>query len=162
MTRERFGEIVEEALAELPERFREQLVDVLFVVQLLHDLFKDPQRIKGGLNLMTREQMLVGGENSDKVLVPGNAEESDLYIAVTWEDPDLEMPPKENDRLTSEQISLVKRWIDAGAPWVDETTRAQYFAEERMREETEDGVIIKTSGGLGDEWTYRRYRPEDV
>ncbi|MFT5469780.1 MAG: hypothetical protein ACI8UO_004902, partial [Verrucomicrobiales bacterium] len=34
--------------------------------------------------------------------------------------------------------------------------------EERSREVTEDGVLVKTSGGLGDEWTYRRYKPEDV
>ena len=27
---------------------------------------------------------------------------------------------------------------------------------------TADGVIVKTSGGLADEWTYRRYKPEDV
>ena len=33
MTRERFGEIVEEALAEIPEIFREHLADVVFVVE---------------------------------------------------------------------------------------------------------------------------------
>ncbi len=33
MTRERFGKIMEEALAELPARFREHLDDVLFVVE---------------------------------------------------------------------------------------------------------------------------------
>ena len=36
----------------------------------------DPEKIKGDLNLLTREGMLKGGENSDKVLVPGKAAES--------------------------------------------------------------------------------------
>ena len=27
---------------------------------------------------------------------------------------------------------------------------------------TVDGVLVKTSGGLSDQWTYRRYQPEDV
>ena len=25
-----------------------------------------------------------------------------------------------------------------------------------------EGVIVKTSGGLSEDWTYRRYKPEDV
>ena len=83
----------------------------------------DPAKIKGELNLLTREAMLKGGEYSDKVLVPGNAEESDLYIAVTWRDEDLEMPPKENDRLNEEQISVLRDWINNGAIWPDEETQ---------------------------------------
>lgn len=122
----------------------------------------DPKKIKGELSLLTREEMLHGGEVSDTVLVPGKAEESDLFIAVTWEDPDLEMPPKENDRLTTEQIGWVKRWIDAGAPWPDEDVQEKYRKEERTQAVTADGILMQTSGGDSDEWTYRRYQPEDV
>lgn len=122
----------------------------------------DPEKIKGGLNLLTREGMLAGGENSQQVLVPGKSAESDLFLSVTWEDPDLEMPPKENDRLTAEQIELLRKWIDAGAPWPDEATQKKHREEEWTITETPDGVILKTSGGLADEWTYRRYQPEDV
>jgi mono/diheme cytochrome c family protein len=75
----------------------------------------DPEKLKGELNMLTREGLLKGGENSTKVLVPGKAEESDLYISVTWKNEELEMPPKENDRLTPEEIGVVKAWIDAGA-----------------------------------------------
>ena len=75
---------------------------------------------------------------------------------------DLEMPPKENDRLTPEQIALVKNWIDAGAPWPGEAEQKKVREAEWAVESNEDGVIVKTSGGLADEWTYRRYKPEDV
>jgi mono/diheme cytochrome c family protein len=122
----------------------------------------DPEKIKGDLNLLTREDMLKGGGNSTSVIVPGKAAESDLFLSVTWEDPELEMPPKENDRLTAEQIELVKRWIDAGAPWPDEATQKKHREEAWSVKETEDGIILNTSGGLADEWTYRRYQPEDV
>ena len=122
----------------------------------------DPQKIKADLNLLTREGMLKGGENSKKVLVPGKAEESDLYISTTWKNPDLEMPPKENDRLKPEQIELVKAWINAGAPWPSEAEQKKHREEEWSVASTKDGVIIKTSGGLADQWTYRRYKPEDV
>ena len=122
----------------------------------------DPEKIKGGLNLRTREGMLRGGEESDQVLVPGHANDSNLFVAVTWENSDLEMPPKENDRLNSEQIEQLRRWIDAGAPWPDEATQEKYRVAERAQKVTADGVLMATSGGLGDEWTYRRYPLEDV
>lgn len=122
----------------------------------------DPAKIKGGLNLLSREAMLQGGETSARVLVPGQADQSSLYNAVTWEDEDLEMPPKENDRLTDEQITTLRDWINAGAPWPDEATQKRYRDAAWAIKETEAGVIVETSGGLSDEWTYRRYQPEDL
>lgn len=52
------------------------------------------------------------------MLVPGKAEESDLYLAITWKDQDLQMPPKENDRLTGEQTWFVRDRIKGGTRWV--------------------------------------------
>ena len=123
----------------------------------------DPEKIKGGLIMLTREDLLKGGEEiGGDILKPGHADESFIMTAIRWEDPDFEMPPKENDRLTEEQIADVAKWIDAGAPWPDQQRQETIRLAERQRETTEDGVLIKTSGGLGDEWTYRRYQPRDV
>ncbi len=72
------------------------------------------------------------------------------------------MPPKENDRLTPEQIKAVKTWINAGAPWPNEAEQKRHREAEWSIASTADGVIMTTSGGLADEWTYRRYNPEDV
>ena len=122
----------------------------------------DPKKIKGKLNMHTREGMLKGGESSEQVLVPGDAKASDMFIAVTWADKDMEMPPKENDRLKPEQIELVRAWIDAGAPWPGEAEQKKLREEEWAVVSNADGTIWKTSGGLADAWTYRRYKPEDV
>ena len=100
--------------------------------------------------------MLKGGENSTKVLVPGKAAQSDLYIAVTWNNPDLEMPPKENDRLTEEQTWFIRDWINGGAPWPDEDRVAM------IRRAYSDGVVVKTSGGLAEDWNNRRYKTEHL
>ncbi|HAV63205.1 MAG TPA: hypothetical protein DCY13_12675, partial [Verrucomicrobiales bacterium] len=116
----------------------------------------DPDKIKGDLVLLNREAMLKGGENSDKVLVPGKAEESDLYLAVTWQNEDLEMPPKENDRLKVEQTWFIRDWINGGAPWPSEERIAQIV------EQYAEGVIVKTSGGLSEDWTNRRYEKESL
>jgi len=122
----------------------------------------DPDKIKGELNLLSLDHMLRGGETSNKVLVPGKPDESLLMTAIKWEDPDYEMPPKENDRLTEQQIARVERWIKLGAPWPDAATQKKYIEEERTERVTEAGEIVTTSGGLSDDWTYRRYQPEDV
>lgn len=76
---------------------------------------------KGGLDVTTRAALLKGGDSGEPSLTPGKPEASLLYSAVAWDE--LEMPPKENDRLTEAQVELVGRWITAGAPWPDETTR---------------------------------------
>ena len=112
--------------------------------------------LKGDLVLTSLEDMLLGGESSDEVLVPGNAAGSLIYIATTWTDEDYEMPPKEADRLTEEQTWLIRDWINAGAPWVSDGDIE--VIEERYAE----GMVVQTSGGLDDDWTYRRYEEEDL
>ena len=122
----------------------------------------DPEEIKGGLVLHTLEDMLLGGDGFDNVLVPGDAEASFMMTAVQWKDPDYEMPPKENDRLSEEQILALRDWIDAGAAWPDEATQLAIKSTEADRVVTEDGIIVKTSGGVSDEWNLRRYNPENI
>ena len=120
----------------------------------------DPQDVRGEYNLLTREGMLKGGESEEPSLVPGQPEESSLYQAVLWEG--YEMPPKENDRLTKEETEYIRKWIAAGAPWPNEEAQLRIKKKEWSVRENEDGVIVDTSGGLADDWTYRRYQPQDI
>lgn len=113
-------------------------------------------KIKGDLILTNLEDMLLGGESSDDVLVPGDAAKSLLYLSTTWELEDYEMPPKEADKLTEEQTWHIRDWIDAGAPWPSEEDQVV------INEKYAEGVIVQTSGGLDDDWTYRRYAPENL
>lgn len=123
----------------------------------------DPEKIKGDYNMLTREGILAGGEEFGKeVLIPGDSAKSFIIETVKWSDPDWEMPPKENDRLTPEQITELEKWIDLGAPWPTEEKQAAIRLAASKQKVTEDGIIMETSGGLGDEWTFRRYKPEDV
>ncbi len=56
-----------------------------------------------------RESVIRGGESDEPAIVPGDPDASPFYAAVIWDG--LEMPPKENDRLTEEQT----QWIAAGS-----------------------------------------------
>jgi hypothetical protein len=73
-----------------------------------------PEKQKGSLRLDSREALLSGGE-SGRVLVPGDATKSVLLRAVSYQDSNLQMPPKEP--LAPEDVAAIQRWIDGGAPW---------------------------------------------
>jgi hypothetical protein len=75
-----------------------------------------------GLDLRTRAGILKGGTNGPAI-VPGNAGASPLYQRITGqEQPAMPMAPV--PRLTADEIAMVKTWIDAGAPMVDESKSA--------------------------------------
>ena len=69
----------------------------------------------GGYSFNTRESFLKGGE-SGAAVVPGKSSESLLIKLVSGADPDRIMPQK-GERLTKEQITVLKAWIDQGVKW---------------------------------------------
>lgn len=71
------------------------------------------EKIKGGLILDTRESTLKGGD-SGAAVTPGSLDESLLYTAITYQDADLQMPPK--SKLPDEIVGKFKEWIEMGAP----------------------------------------------
>ena len=120
----------------------------------------DQDDVRGDYNLMTRKSMIHGGESGVVALVPGKPTESLLYQAILWEG--MEMPPKETDRLSPDEADLVRQWIAAGAPWPNEARRREILQSEWAVRQNADGVIVDTSGGLAEDWTYRRYQLNDI
>lgn len=74
---------------------------------------KEAGQKKGGLSLDTRFALRDGG-NSGPGVVPGDLEESWLWLAVSHTEPDYEMPPK--SKLPDDVIEDFKTWIKMGAP----------------------------------------------
>src|SRR5436190_4430109 len=68
---------------------------------------------KGGLRLDSAMALRKGGD-SGPALVPGRPEESLMIKAISWSDPDLQMPPK--NKLTDSEISALTEWVKMGAP----------------------------------------------
>lgn len=112
----------------------------------------DPADIAGAFDMRSREAMLRGGESFEaNVLIPGKGDASKLYVVTTRSEEGYEMPPKEAEKLKKEESWWIRDWIDEGAPWPDEDRVAE------IQDEYAEGVIVPTSGGLGDDWTNRRY-----
>ena len=72
-------------------------------------------RHEAGLRLDRRDDALNGGD-SGPAFVAGKSAESRLIKYVAGVDPDVVMPP-EGDKLSDEQIGLLRAWIDQGAKW---------------------------------------------
>lgn len=70
------------------------------------------EKFKGGLQLLSREHLLVGGD-SGAAIEPGNAAASLLIQAVKYES--LQMPP--DQKLTDPQVEILTNWVQMGAPW---------------------------------------------
>jgi hypothetical protein len=71
------------------------------------------QLATGGLALDSREALLKGGSRGAAV-TPGHPEQS-LLIAAVKRTGELKMPP--GKALDSQQVVVLERWVQAGAPW---------------------------------------------
>jgi hypothetical protein len=69
------------------------------------------------LDVTTREGVLKGGVRGPAVVV-GDPLESILYRVIAHQH-DIKMPPNK-PRLPDEDIKVIKRWIEDGAPWEEE------------------------------------------
>jgi mono/diheme cytochrome c family protein len=74
------------------------------------------QKQKSGLRLDRKSSALKPGDSGQPAIVPGHSAGSLLLAKVTSSDPDERMPPK-GERLTAEQVALLRAWIDQGATW---------------------------------------------
>ena len=78
----------------------------------------DSKHRKAGLRLDT-----FAGATMDRdgvrAITPGDPEESELWMRIDSDDPDLVMPPRTSHkpRLTLEQRATIKKWIEQGAAY---------------------------------------------
>jgi len=76
-----------------------------------------PKKQEAEFRLDSKDVALKGGELGPAI-VPGKSAESLLVKFVAGVDPEKVMP-KKGERLSSEQVGLLRAWIDQGASWPD-------------------------------------------
>ena len=101
----------------------------------------DPAVRKGGLDLSRRTEAMVGGE-SGKVITPGKAVDSLLWESVLANE-----MPKSRPPLSSEEKSVLEKWLDGGAVWPVEVI---------------DPAIYLHEGHAGEIWVQRLTVPEYI
>ncbi len=92
-----------------------------------------PEKQKGSLRLDTKAGALKGGDDYAPVIVPGKSADSPLIHFVAGLVADMQMPAK-GDRLSDEQIGLLRAWIDQGVSWpaTAETAEEQHWSLKPM------------------------------
>jgi len=89
------------------------------------------EKHKGDLRLDTRENLLKGGKDEDKVvkvIEPGNPEKSMIIEAIEYKNEDIQMPPpkkKVSQKLPDDKIAALKEWIKMGAPYGEKPVMAE-------------------------------------
>ena len=78
-----------------------------------------PEKQKSSFRLDLKSAALKGGENYAPAIKPGQSAESPLIHLVAGLVPEQKMPAK-GDPLTSEQVGLLRAWIDQGAVWPED------------------------------------------
>lgn len=113
--------------------------------------------IEGEFDIRTRAGLLAGGATyGSDVVLPGNAAESQLLPILSRDEKGFEMPPKESEKLTPEEVATVRKWIEGGAPVPSKKRIAEIY--DRYAE----GIQWKAKAGLSDEWTQRKYKRENL
>ena len=72
----------------------------------------------GHFSLLFREDALAKAKSGKYAIVPGHADESELIRRLVTDDPELRMP-LEHEPLSTQEIDLIRKWIDQGAEWED-------------------------------------------
>ena len=83
------------------------------LVKRCYECHSQEEEINGGLALDSRAGWADGGDSGPAV-IPGSPEKSLLIKAVTYSDPDYEMPP--DGKLPAAEIEILRKWIAIGAP----------------------------------------------
>jgi hypothetical protein len=79
------------------------------------------ERPRGLFRIDGRDALLKGGASGEAAIVPGHSETSPLIDYVSGNVPDLEMPPRAQQKrfpaLRTADVALLRAWIDQGAEW---------------------------------------------
>lgn len=89
----------------------------------------EKNKLKGGLALDTREDILKGGD-AGPALVPGDPEKSKIVEAIRYKNEDMQMPPKA--ALPASEQAAIEAWIKMGAPDPRTGTVATAAKKERV------------------------------
>ena len=74
----------------------------------------NPERVRSGLSMLSRADLLAGGERGPAIDTK-NPARSRLLTAISYRDEQLEMPPA--GRLPDEEIEAITQWVMVGAPF---------------------------------------------
>lgn len=118
---------------------------------------------KGGYRLDEQHSINLGGKSKLPAIVPGNVEQSELmYRMLLPHDDDDAMPPEEKDPVSSEDIDLVRQWIEAGAYWPDEAELSAAASDTVKTGDADTDQLIEQISRTGVKAEYNAWGDESI
>ena len=118
---------------------------------------------KGGYRLDEQHSINLGGKSKLPAIVPGNVEQSELmYRMLLPHHDDDAMPPAEKDPVSSEDIDLVRQWIEAGAYWPDEAELSAAASETVKLGDADTDQLIEQISRTGVKAEYNAWGDESI
>ena len=78
----------------------------------------DAEQRQADLRLDIKAAALAELDSGNRPIVPGDSAASAVYLRIASDDPFERMPPEDSGKqLSPEEMDLIRRWIDEGAPW---------------------------------------------
>lgn len=112
-----------------------------------------------GVSFIFREEALGMSANGNRVIIPGDPENSEFIKRITSTDPRYVMPPASGDHahdpLKQEEIDLIKKWIRQGAEWeehwayIPPVKREPAVQDGSWVREPMDGYVLERLEGKG-------------
>ncbi|WP_299468967.1 PSD1 and planctomycete cytochrome C domain-containing protein [uncultured Gimesia sp.] len=88
-----------------------------------------PDAREGGLRLTNRKNILLRNDSGEPAIIAGKSDLSLLIHRVSTQDKKEQMPPSDaGERLSRQEIGILKQWIDQGAPWPTESEAPKHWA----------------------------------
>jgi len=88
-----------------------------------------PDAREGGLRLTNRKNILLRNDSGEPAIIAGKSDLSVLIHRVSTQDKNEQMPPADvGERLSKQEIQILKQWIDQGAPWPTESEAPKHWA----------------------------------
>ena len=85
---------------------------------------------RSGYRLEKRDSALRGGETGEAAIVPGKSDSSPLVLRVAGLGSEKPMPPR-GERLSAEEIGVLRAWIDQGASWPEAVVLSDRAAQKK-------------------------------
>ncbi|MDF1746825.1 MAG: c-type cytochrome, partial [Gimesia sp.] len=88
-----------------------------------------PDAREGGLRLTNRKNILMRNDSGEPAIVAGKSDASILMHRVSSQDEKEQMPPADTgERLSKQEIQILKQWIDQGAIWPTDSDAPGHWA----------------------------------
>ncbi len=88
-----------------------------------------PDDREGGLRLTSRKNILLRNDSGEPAIIVGKSTQSVLFHRISTQNKKEQMPPADaGERLSKQEIQILKQWIDLGADWPTGSEEPKHWA----------------------------------